>query len=46
MIEMRSHAVWYFKYLKNSKPFRLRLVNISKMDELKQICDEYLKENG
>ena len=26
--EMRTHSVWYFKRLPNSKPYRLKLVNI------------------
>ena len=42
IVEMRTHAVWYFKQLKNAKSYRLRLVNINTYDELKAICDEYL----
>ena len=42
IVEMRTHAVWYFKQLKNTKQYRLRLVNINNYDELKAICDEYL----
>lgn len=46
IVEMRTHAVWYFKKLKNSKQYRLRLVNINIYDELLNICNEYLqKEN-
>lgn len=46
IVEMRTHAVWYFKKLKNSKQYRLRLVNINTYDELLNICNEYLqKEN-
>ena len=41
MVEMRTHAVWYFKRLPNSKQYRLKLVNISNYEELKNICDEY-----
>lgn len=43
MVEMRSHAVWYFKHLKNSKQYRLQLVNINSYQELKDICMMYLE---
>lgn len=45
MTEMRTHAVWYFKRLPNSKSYRLRLVNISTFKDLEAICEEYKKEN-
>ena len=44
IVEMRTHAVWYFKKLKNSKQYRLRLVNINTYDELLNICNEYLQQ--
>ena len=42
MIQMRSHAAWYFRHLPQSKKYRVQLVNISTYDELKNICLEYL----
>ena len=44
MVEMRSHAVWYFKNLKNSKSYRLQLVNINTLADLEDICQAYLNE--
>ena len=46
MVEMRTHAVWYFKKLPNSKKYRLKLVSVSSYEELKHICDEYLQEKA
>ena len=46
IIEMRTHAVWYFKQLPNSKPFRLRLVQIKTFEDLELICKEYLNMNN
>ena len=45
MVEMRSHAVWYFKRFKDAKSYRLRLVKISTYQDLYDICMEYLNEN-
>ena len=44
MVEMRTHAVWYFKKLSFSKQYRLRLINISTYKELVDICNEYLEQ--
>ena len=44
MVEMRSHAVWYFKNLKNSKSYRLQLVKVNTFAELEEICKAYLNE--
>lgn len=44
LVEMRTHAVWYFKKLPHSKEYRLRLVNISTYKELEDICNEYLEK--
>ncbi len=46
MVEMRTHAVWYFKRLPNSKQYRLRLINVSNFEELKKICTEYLENTN
>lgn len=46
IIEMRTHAVWYFKQLPNSKPYRLRLVQIKTFEDLETICQEYLNMNN
>lgn len=45
IIEMRTHAVWYFKQLPNSKPYRLQLVHIKTYEDLEKICMEYLQMN-
>lgn len=42
MVEMRTHAVWYFKLLPNSKQYRIRLVHINNYQDLLDICNEYL----
>ena len=46
IIEMRTHAVWYFKKLPNSKPYRLKLVHIKTYEDLENICLEYLNQNN
>ena len=46
IIEMRTHAVWYFKQLPNSKPFRLKLVHIKTYQDLESICIDYLNTNN
>ena len=46
IIEMRTHAVWYFKQLPNSKPYRLRLVQIRTFEDLETICNDYLNMNN
>ena len=46
IIEMRTHAVWYFKQLPNSKPYRLRLVQIKTFEDLETICNDYLNMNN
>lgn len=45
IVEMRTHAVWYFKRLHNSKQHRLKLINISTYQELFDICMDYLNSN-
>ena len=42
MSQMRTHAVWYFKRLPNSKPYRIRLVGINTLQDLEEICNDYL----
>ena len=43
MVEMRTHSVWYFKLLPNSKQYRIRLVHINCYQDLLDICNEYLE---
>lgn len=42
IVEMRTHAVWYFKRLPNSKQHRLKLISITTYQELEDICNDYL----
>ena len=42
IVEMRTHAVWYFKKLPNSKQHRLKLIGITTYQELEDICNDYL----
>lgn len=42
IVEMRTHAVWYFKKLPNSKQHRLKLIGITTYQELEDICKDYL----
>ena len=37
ILEMRSLAAWYVKGMKNNKEFKLKLVNITTINEFKQI---------
>jgi nifR3 family TIM-barrel protein len=46
IIEMRTHAVWYFKQLPNSKQHRLKLVQIKTYKDLETICLDYLAMNN
>jgi len=45
MVEMRTHSVWYFKHLPNSKQYRLKLVHTKTLSELIDICEEYKQSN-
>ena len=45
MVEMRTHAAWYFKMIKGTKEYRKRVVLIKTYEELNNICQEYLLNN-
>lgn len=42
MVEMRTHAAWYFKMIKGTKEFRKKVVLIKTFKDLEDICKEYL----
>lgn len=42
MVEMRTHAAWYFKMIKGTKEYRKKVVLIKTYQELEKICKEYL----
>ncbi|MBQ8292552.1 MAG: tRNA dihydrouridine synthase DusB [Bacilli bacterium] len=42
MVEMRTHAAWYFKMIKGTKEYRKKVVLIKTYQELEDICNEYL----
>lgn len=42
MVEMRTHAAWYFKMIKGTKEYRKKVVLIKTYEELELICKEYL----
>ena len=42
MVEMRTHAAWYFKMIKGTKEYRKKVVLIKTYKELEKICKEYL----
>lgn len=42
MVEMRTHAAWYFKMIKGTKEYRKRVVLIKTYQDLEDICKEYL----
>jgi nifR3 family TIM-barrel protein len=44
MVEMRTHAAWYFKMIKGTKEYRKKVVLIKTYEELETICKEYLQE--
>lgn len=46
MVEMRTHAAWYFKMIKGTKEYRKRVVLIKTYEELEIICKEFLSNNG
>ena len=44
ILEMRTHLMYYFKYLPNSKPYKVKLCQAKNKDEIFTILDNYLKE--
>ena len=48
LLEIRTHALWYIKYLPNNKEYKNKLNQIKSEEELYKIIDEYsykLKDN-
>ncbi len=46
MVEMRTHAAWYFKMIRGTKEYRKKVVLIKTYEELENICLEYLKSHN
>ena len=46
ILEFRNHLMYYFKYLKNSKETKVKLCQAKTKEEVIELLDEYLKENG
>ena len=44
ILEMRTHLMYYFKYLPNSKPYKVKLCQAKNKDEVFTILDDYLNE--
>lgn len=42
MVEMRTHAAWYFKMIPGTKEYRKKVVLIKTYQDLDEICKEYL----
>ncbi len=45
MVEMRTHAGWYFKMIKGTKEYRKKVVLIKTYQELETICYEFLNSH-
>ena len=45
MLEIRSHAAWYLKGLKDSKELKEKIFKTKTKEELTNLLDEYLKNN-
>ena len=46
ILEFRNHLMYYFKYLKNSKETKVKLCQAKTKEEVIELLDKYLKENG
>lgn len=46
MLEIRSHASWYLKGIKNGKELKEKIFKTQTKEELLNILDEYLKNNS
>ena len=44
LLEIRTHALWYIKYLPNNKEYKNRLNQVKSEEELYNIIDEYLEK--
>ena len=45
MLEIRSHAAWYLKGMKNAKELKEKIFKTNTEEELINLLDEYLKNN-
>ena len=46
ILEMRTHLMYYFKYLLNSKPYKVKLCQAKNQKEVVAILDDYLQDNN
>lgn len=44
LLEIRSHALWYVKYLPNNKEYKNKLNKVNSEEELLEIVNQYKKE--
>ena len=44
ILEMRTHLMYYFKYLPNSKPYKVELCKAKTKEEVLTILDNYIKK--
>ena len=45
LIQMRTHGAWYLKQLIGTKPYRIRITQISTLNELKILINEIMLDN-
>ena len=45
LIQMRTHGAWYLKQLIGTKPYRIRITQISTLNELKKLINEIMLDN-
>lgn len=46
VLEIRSHAAWYLKNVKNSSELKNDIFKVQKADEFLKLIDSFVKENG
>lgn len=46
ILEMRSHAAWYLKGIPNTSELKKEIFKITKIDELKELINKFIKENN
>ena len=46
LLEMRSHAAWYLKGIPNTSELKKEIFKITKIDELNELINKFIKENN
>ena len=44
ILEMRSHAAWYLKGIKNTKELKEQIFKITSIDDFKNVIEEFKRE--